>query len=283
VPVFVDVREDTLNVNETLVEAAITDRTRVIGVVHYAGVGCEMTSLRELADRNGLLLVEDAAQGFGSDFQGESLGTIGALGVLSFHETKNVTSGEGGALVVNDASLVERAEILHEKGTNRAAFFRGQVDKYTWVDLGSSFVASEIAAAFLWAQLQQSDWIAAQRMVIWSRYNDAFAELESGGALRRPVVPPGLHHNAHMYYVLLPTVRERDAAIGALARLGVIAVFHYVPLHTSPAGRRFGRPAGRLPVAEDVSGRLVRLPLWVGMSNEQVDHVIDAVYRVVTR
>jgi dTDP-4-amino-4,6-dideoxygalactose transaminase len=283
VPVFVDVREDTLNVDETLVEAAITDRTRVIGAVHYAGVSCEMTWLRELADRSGLLLVEDAAQGFGSDFQGAPLGTIGALGVLSFHETKNVTSGEGGALVVNDASLVERAEILHEKGTNRAAFFRGQVDKYTWVDLGSSFVASEIAAAFLWAQLEQSEWITAQRMRIWSRYHAALAELESRGALRRPVVPPGSRHNAHMYYVLLPTVRERDAMMAALAQMGVISVFHYVPLHSSPAGQRLGRSAARLPVAEDISGRLLRLPLWVGMSDEQIDHVIDSVYRVVTR
>jgi dTDP-4-amino-4,6-dideoxygalactose transaminase len=282
-PVFVDVREDTLNIDETLVEAAITDRTRVIGAVHYAGVGCEMTSLRQLADSNGLLLIEDAAQGFGSGFEGAPLGTIGVLGVLSFHETKNVTSGEGGALVVNDASFVERAEILQEKGTNRTAFFRGQVDKYTWVDLGSSFLASELAAAFLWAQLEQCDWIAAQRMAVWLRYHAAFSDLESAGALRRPMVPSGVSHNAHMYYLLLPTEGERDAALAALAQLGVTAFFHYVPLHSSPAGRRLGRSVGRLPVADDVSRRLLRLPLWVGMSDEQVDHVIEAVHRVATR
>ena len=283
VPVFVDVREDTLNLDETIVEAAITDRTRVIVAVHYAGVSCDMAVLRELADRRGLLLVEDAAQGFGSDFRGAPLGSIGALGALSFHETKNVISGEGGALIINDATLVERAEILHEKGTNRRAFFRGQVDKYSWVDLGSSFLASELAAAFLWAQLEQAEWINAQRMAIWSRYHSGFAELEAAGVLRRPVVPAGLRHNAHMYYLLLPTSRARDDTLNGLARLGVTAVFHYVPLHSSPAGRRLGRTVGPLRITDDVSGRLLRLPLWIGMTDEQINRVIDAVHQVLRR
>jgi dTDP-4-amino-4,6-dideoxygalactose transaminase len=281
VPVFVDVRADTLNLDETLVAAAITPRTRVIVAVHYAGVSCEMDSLRELADSRHLMLVEDAAQGFGSDIGGSPLGTIGALGALSFHETKNVISGEGGALIVNDPTLIERAEILHEKGTNRRAFFRGQVDKYSWMDIGSSFVASELAAAFLWAQLEQADWITAQRMAIWERYHAGFAGLESASALRRPVVPAGRSHNAHLYYLLLPSARARDATLDALARVGVTAVFHYVPLHSSPAGRRLGRAASPLPVTDDVSERLLRLPLWIGMTDEQIDWVIESVDRAV--
>lgn len=283
IPTFVDVRADTLNLDEALVDAAITPRTRVIVAVHYAGVSCDMSALRELSNSRRLILIEDAAQGFGSDFEGSPLGTIGALGALSFHETKNVISGEGGALIVNDPSLVERAEILHEKGTNRRAFFRGQVDKYSWMDLGSSFVASELAAAFLWAQLEQAEWITAQRMTIWSRYHAGFSELEATEALRRPVVSAGLQHNAHMYYLLLPDTHARDAALKGLERSGVAAVFHYIPLHSSPAGKRLGRSVGALSVTEDVSGRLLRLPLWVGMSDEQVDHVIDSVHRVVGR
>ncbi|HEV2943977.1 MAG TPA: dTDP-4-amino-4,6-dideoxygalactose transaminase [Solirubrobacteraceae bacterium] len=281
IPMFVDVREDTLNLDERLVEAAITERTRAIVAVHYAGVGCNMGPLRELAERHGLMLIEDAAQGFGSEINGDPLGSIGALGALSFHETKNVISGEGGALIVNDPRLVERAEILQEKGTNRKAFFRGQVDKYTWVDHGSSFVASELAAAFLWAQLEHGDWITAQRLAIWDRYHAGLVDLESDGALRRPIIPPGATHNAHMYYLLLPTASGRDAALEELAGLGVTAVFHYVPLHSSPAGRKLGRTAGDLSVTDDVSARLLRLPLWVGMSDEQVEHVIDSVHRVV--
>lgn len=278
-PVFVDVREDTLNLDETRLEEAITGRTRAIVAVHYAGVGCAMGEIRRTAAERGLFLVEDAAQGFDSSYEGKALGTIGSLGALSFHETKNVISGEGGALIINDPSLVERAQILHEKGTNRNAFFRGEVDKYTWVDLGSSFVASELAAAFLWAQLEKGAWITEQRLAIWDRYHEAFAELESAGLLRRPVVPQQAGHNAHMYYLLFPDGARRDAMLERLARLGVTAVFHYVPLHSSPAGARFGRAAGLLPVTEDVSARLLRLPLWVGMDDAQVDHVVDSVRR----
>lgn len=281
VPVFVDVRKDTLNLDEHLVEGAITDRTRAIVAVHYAGVGCDMAALWDIADRRGLMLIEDAAQGFGSDYHGRPLGSIGAVGALSFHETKNVISGEGGALIINDPALVDRAEILHEKGTNRRAFFRGQVDKYSWVDLGSSFLASELSAAFLWAQLEQDRWITGQRLAIWSRYHAGLADLERSGALRRPVVPAGLAHNAHMYYLLLPSLRSRDATLKGLERLGVTAVFHYVPLHSSPAGKHLGRSAAPLPVTDDVSGRLLRLPLWVGMGDEQVDHVINSVHQVV--
>ncbi len=283
VPVFVDIRPDTLNIDEHLLDAAVTERTRVIVPVHYAGVGCEMGALREFAARHGLLLVEDAAQGFCADFDGRPLGSWGTLGALSFHETKNVISGEGGALIVNDKSMVERAEILHEKGTNRRAFFRGHIDKYSWVDLGSSFVASELAAAFLWAQLEQDDWITAQRMRVWKRYHEAFADLETAGFLRRPIVPDNARQNAHMYYLLVRSRKARDRAIADLATLGVTAVFHYVPLHSSPAGRRWGRTSGSMAVTDDTSGRLLRLPLWVGISDEEVDRVVAAVDQVVRR
>jgi dTDP-4-amino-4,6-dideoxygalactose transaminase len=280
-PVFIDVREDTLNLDERLVEEAITERTRAIVAVHYAGVACEMDEIERIARRHGLVLVEDAAQAFGASYHGRALATFGSLAALSFHETKNVISGEGGALVVNDPALVERAEIVLEKGTNRRAFYRGQIDKYTWVDVGSSFLASELTAAFLWAQLERAQWITAQRLNIWDRYHAAFAELERAGMLRRPVVPSSAGHNAHMYYLLLPSAADRDKVIGGLAAEGVTAVFHYVPLHSSPAGRRFGRTAGDLDVTDHVSGALLRLPLWVGMTDEQAEHVIQAVRRVV--
>lgn len=281
VPVFVDVREDTLNLDEALVAAAVTERTRVIAAVHYAGVGCEMDVLAEIADSAGVMLVEDAAQGFGSTFRGTPLGSLGALGALSFHETKNVISGEGGALIVNDPRLVERAEILHEKGTNRSAFFRGQTDKYTWVDIGSSFLASDLAAAFLWAQLERAEWITSERLAIWAKYHDLLADFEARGLLRRPIVPANVRHNAHLYYILLPTGEARDETLRQLDERGVSAVFHYVPLHSSPAGRRFGRAMGELPITEDVAARLLRLPLWVGMSDEDVGYVVDSVGRAV--
>lgn len=280
-PVFVDVREDTLNINPDQVAAAITERTRAIVAVHYAGVACDMDQLGALAAAHGTMLVEDAAQGFAADWRESPLGTIGSLGALSFHETKNLISGEGGALVVNDPNFIDRAEILQEKGTNRRAFHRGQVDKYSWVDIGSSFVPSDMIAAFLWAQLEQADWITAQRLRIWERYHRGFAGLESAGLLRRPVIPPQVRHNAHLYYLLLPDGAARDEALATLAELGVVAVFHYVPLHSSPAGRRYGRTSGSLAVTDDVSARLLRLPLWVGMDNEAVQHVIDSVHRVV--
>lgn len=277
VPVFVDVRPDTLNLDERLVEAAITDRTRVICAVHYAGVGCELDALADIARRHSLLLVEDAAQGFGATYKDRPLGTVGQIGAFSFHETKNISSGEGGALIVNDPALLKRAEILHEKGTDRRAFFRGQVDKYRWVDVGSSFVVSELAAAFLWAQLERSEWINGQRMALWSRYHEALADLESAERLRRPIAPGNVRHNAHLYYLLMPSEAGRDELIDHLRVRGIQAVFHYVPLHSAPAGLKLGRAHGDLAVSDSVSARLLRLPLWVGMRDDDVERVIAGV------
>jgi dTDP-4-amino-4,6-dideoxygalactose transaminase len=280
-PVFVDVRQDTLNLDETLVEAAITDRTRALVPVHYGGVACAMEELMRVAGAHGLHVIEDAAHALGATLDGRLLGTYGELSALSFHETKNVICGEGGALVVNDPALAERAEVLHEKGTNRSAFFRGQVDKYTWVDTGSSFPASELSAAFLWAQLERFEWLNEQRVAVWERYHEGFEQLERDGALRRPVVPEGVRHNAHLYYLLLPDEDRRQRLIEELSRRQIASVFHYVPLHSSPAGRRFGRAAGELPVTDNVSGRLLRLPLWVGMTDAQIDHVIASVQQIL--
>lgn len=275
IPVFVDIRADTLNIDEALIEVAITPRTRAICVVHYAGVGCEMDAILAIAERHGLAVVEDAAQGLFSTYRGKPLGSIGALGALSFHETKNVISGEGGALLVNDPSLAERAEIIREKGTNRSKFFRGQVDKYTWVDLGSSYLPGEIVAAFLAAQFEEADDITRRRLAIWDRYHAWAEPLERRGMLRRPVVPAHCTHNAHMYYLLLPSLDHRMAFIEGLKQRGIGAVFHYVPLHSSPAGLRYGRSAGDLPITDSASDGLVRLPLWVGLE-EHMDAVLDA-------
>lgn len=274
-PVFVDIRPDTLNLDERLVEAAITSRTKAIVPVHYAGVACEMDTLLDIARRHGLMVIEDAAQGYGAFYKGRPLGTLGALGAFSFHETKNVISGEGGALLVQDPALTERAEIIREKGTNRSRFFRGQVDKYTWVDIGSSFLPSELVAAFLWAQLQESERINAERMAIWQRYHDAFAPLEAAGHVRRPIIPPDCAHNAHMYYLLLEDLEQRTRFIAALKSRHIGAVFHYVPLHSSPAGQRFARVSGSMEVTDRQSERLVRLPLWLGVEAEQ-ESVIEA-------
>jgi dTDP-4-amino-4,6-dideoxygalactose transaminase len=276
-PVFVDVRADTLNIDESKIPPAITQKTRAILVVHYAGVGCAMGELLEIADETGTPLVEDAAQGIVAAYDGQPLGSFGCLAALSFHETKNVHCGEGGALLINDGALRERAEILLDKGTNRRRFFRGEVDKYTWVDIGSSYAPSEINAAFLWAQFEDAEVITAQRLAIWRTYHEAFADLEQRGVVRRPIVPDRCSHNAHMYYLLLPDLESRSRLIDDLKGVGVHAVFHYVPLHTSDAGRRFGRQAGDLTVSEDASARLVRLPLWPGMTNEDVNRVVDAV------
>ena len=280
-PVFVDIRPDTLNLDETLVEDAITDATTAIVPVHYGGIGCEMEPLAKLAAERGLSIVEDAAQGILAEADGRPLGSQGRLGALSFHETKDVTCGEGGALLVNDESLIERAEILRDKGTNRRKFFRGEVDKYTWVDLGSSFGLSDLNAAFLWAQLEAADRIKEMRLAIWTAYHEAFASLETDGVLRRPVVPEGRSHNAHLYYLLLPDGRSRDAFLQALREREIDAVFHYVPLHSSPAGRRWGRPNGSLAHTDDLAARIVRLPLWAGMSDAQLERVIEGVHSSV--
>lgn len=279
VPVFVDIRPDTLNIDETRIEAAITKKTRAIVPVHYAGVGCEMDAIMDIAARHRLLVIEDAAQGIMSSYKGRPLGSIGHLAALSFHETKNIIAGEGGALLVNDPELAERAEIIREKGTNRSQFFRGQVDKYTWVDIGSSYLPSELIAAFLWAQMEEADAITRRRLDIWQRYHDAFVDLEQRGKVVRPHIPAHCLHNAHMYQLLLPSLEQRTAFIDTLKRAGISSVFHYVPLHTAPAGRRHGRAAGEMRHTLNLSERLVRLPLWVGleeMQDEVIHQVISA-------
>lgn len=276
VPVFVDVRADTLNLDERLVEAAVTSRTKAIVAVHYGGIACDMDALLAIARKHDLILIEDAAHSVLSTYRGRFLGTLGDLGTLSFHETKNVISGEGGALLIRDDALVDRAEILLEKGTNRSAFFRGEVDKYTWVDLGSSFGASEITSAFLWAQLERAEDITRRRLGIWQHYQREFADLEEAGVLRRPIVPDWCRHEGHLYYLLASSRERRDLLLERLGGQGIRAVFHYVPLHSAPAGRRYGRPCGDLGVTEEMSGRLLRLPLWAGMEPAHVDRVVTA-------
>lgn len=283
VPVFVDVREDTLNIDERLIEAAITPRTRALSLVHYAGVGCAMDEIMELAARYELIVMEDAAQGILASYRGRALGSFGDYAALSFHETKNIQCGEGGALLVNAADAVERAEIIHEKGTNRRAFFRGHVDKYTWVDVGSSYLLSDVAAAFLSAQFEHAEEITSLRRTIWNAYHSAFTDLEAAERLRRPIVPPDCRHNAHLYYILLPTEVDRDVVLRELNASGVNAVFHYVPLHSAPAGELFGRTNGPLDVTDSASGRLLRLPLWAGMTTGEVERVVNAVATVVPR
>ncbi|WP_295433055.1 dTDP-4-amino-4,6-dideoxygalactose transaminase [uncultured Thiodictyon sp.] len=280
VPVFVDIRPDTLNLDETKIEAAITARTRAIVPVHYGGVGCEMDVIMAIAGRHGILVIEDAAQGIMSTYRCRPLGSIGHLGTFSFHETKNIISGEGGALLINDPALAERAEIVREKGTNRSQFFRGQVDKYTWVDIGSSYLPGEIIAAFLWAQMEEADAITARRLALWDRYHAAFEPLERAGRARRPIISDGCRHNAHLYYLLLRDLADRTAFIEAMNQADINCVFHYVPLHSSPRGLQVGRAAGELPVTSDLADRLVRLPLWLGLE-EQQGRVIEAVGRVL--
>ena len=265
VPVFVDIRRDTLNLDESLIEPAITARTKAIVPVHYAGVACEMDAIVAIANRHGIMVIEDAAQAIMASYRGRPLGSIGQMGALSFHEPKNIISGEGGALLINDPRFVERAEVIREKGTNRSQFFRGQVDKYTWTDFGSSYLPGELVAAFLWAQMEEAEVITGRRLGLWQTYHAAFAEIEGLGVVRRPIVPPECSHSAHMYYLLLPCLRDRTAFIDALKARDVHAVFHYVPLHSSPAGRRYGRTVGDLANTLELSDRLVRLPLWVGL------------------
>ncbi|ART56747.1 dTDP-4-amino-4,6-dideoxygalactose transaminase [Acidovorax carolinensis] len=275
VPVFVDIREETLNLDERLVEAAITPRTRAIVPVHYAGVACEMDTIMAIAKRHGLKVVEDAAQGVMASYKGRVLGSIGDLGAYSFHETKNVIAGEGGALLVNDPALATRAEIIREKGTDRSRFFRGEVDKYTWQEVGSSFLPGELIAAFLWAQLEEAERITNQRLAIWQRYHELIEPLEQKGLLRRPIVPADCQHNAHMYYVLLAPGIDRQKILFELKKNDIYSVFHYVPLHSSPGGQRYGRAHGELEVTIRQSERLVRLPLWVGLSCEQQDRIVE--------
>jgi len=274
-PIFVDIREDTLNLDETLIESAITSRTRAIVPVHYAGVACEMDTIIAIAQRHGLKVVEDAAQGAMAHYNGRALGAIGDLGAYSFHDSKNIISGEGGSLLINDPGLAARAEIIREKGTDRSRFFRGEVDKYTWQEVGSSFLPSEFTAAFLWAQMEDARRITTERLAIWQRYHEMFASLEATGPFRRPILPKGCEHNGHMYYIVLALGIDRRTILDALSRNGIGAVFHYVPLHSSPAGLHYGRAHGDLAVTTSVSQRLIRLPLWIGLTQAQQERVCE--------
>jgi dTDP-4-amino-4,6-dideoxygalactose transaminase len=278
VPVFVDVRRDTFNLDEGLAAAAVTPRTKAIVPVHYAGVACEMDALMALARDRGLLVVEDAAQGVLAGYKGRMLGSIGHLGCLSFHETKNVISGEGGALLVNDERLVARAEVIREKGTNRAQFFRGEVDKYSWVDIGSSYLPSELVGAFLWAQLEQAEAINAKRIGLCAAYRKGLEPLAQRGALALPKrEPAGVTPNGHMFYLLVKDLATRSRLIAHLKARGIHSVFHYVPLHSSPAGRKFGRAAGPMAVTDDVSARLLRLPLYHDLTESEVADIVAAI------
>lgn len=276
-PVFCDIREDTLNLDERLLPGLVGPRTKVIVPVHYAGVGCRMESILSTARRVGALVVEDNAHGLFGQYRGAPLGTFGAFATLSFHETKNISCGEGGALVINDPEALDRAEILREKGTNRSRFFRGDVDKYTWVDLGSSYLPSDLLAAFLCAQLECAEAIQADRKAIWARYAEALADWADANGVVLPTVPGECLHPAHLFYMLLPDLRRRQALIAHLKQRDIKAVFHYQPLHLSPMGEGFGGRAGQCPVTESVSDRLVRLPLYRDLGPEEQARVIEAV------
>ena len=281
-PVFVDIRPDTLNIDERLIEAAITDRTRAIVPVHYGGVACDMDAIMDIARRHHLVVIEDAAQGFLARYRNQTLGSVGHLAALSFHETKNVISGEGGALLINDERFRTRAEIIWEKGTNRSQFLRGEVNRYTWVDLGSSFLPGELIAAFLWAQFESAYEMTSERLRLWNQYASGSVVWEPLG-VRLPVVPDYAAHNAHLFYVLLPAGVSRAEVLTDLNNRGVNAIFHYVPLHDSAAGSRYGRVASRMDVTTDLSSRLIRLPLWVGLKPSEVEFVIASVTESLTQ
>jgi dTDP-4-amino-4,6-dideoxygalactose transaminase len=271
IPVFVDIRSDNQNINELLIEKAITVKTKAIVVVHYAGISCEMDTIMKIANENNLIVIEDAAQAIMSKYKGKPLGSIGHLGCLSFHETKNVISGEGGALLINDNKFNDRAEIIREKGTNRSIFLRGQVDKYTWCDIGSSFLPGEIIAAFLWAQLNNADEITKKRLIIWNYYNENL----NNPLIEKPIITKESSHNAHMFYIKLNKNINRDSFLSQLKLAGVIAVFHYVPLHTSPCGIEFGRTASEMSNTVNTSDALIRLPLWIGVDYIKVVKIVN--------
>ena len=275
--VFVDVRPDTMNIDEDKIEEAITDRTRVISVVHYAGVACDMDKIMDIARRHSLIVVEDAAQGVMSTYKGKALGTIGDFGCYSFHETKNYSMGEGGAIVINNPAYIEMAEILREKGTNRSKFYRGQVDKYTWVDFGDSYLPSEINAAYLWAQLEKADEINENRMETWNFYNESLKPLRDMGLIELPTIPDYCEHNAHMYYIKLKDLDERSSFLQFMRDREIGCVFHYVPLHSAPAGRKFGRFHGEDTFTTIESDRLVRLPMYYGITEEDKETVISSI------
>lgn len=283
VPVFIDIRPDTFNIDESKIAAAITAKTKAIAPVHYAGVSCEMDAIKAIADTHNLLIIEDAAQAICTHYKGNPVGSTGHMAALSFHETKNIVSGEGGALLINDPQLLERAEVIREKGTNRSKFFRGEVDKYTWVDVGSSYLPSDIIAAFLWAQLEQSDYILQRRLENWNHYHEKFIELEALGLVRRPMVPDHCQHNGHIYSLLVKDLETRTALMADLKSKGIQSTFHYVPLHSSPAGLKYGRTVNDLAVTNRVSECLVRLPLGSGMTYLEADYVSHAVIEFMTQ
>ncbi len=276
IPVFVDIRSDTLNIDENLIADAITERTKAIVPVHYAGVSCEMDAILPIAKQHNIKIVEDAAQGVMSTYKGRALGSIGDLGAYSFHETKNVISGEDGCILINDPSLSLQAEIIREKGTNRTQFFRGHVDKYTWQDVGSSFLPGELISAFLWAQLEVAEEITKQRIAIWDEYHQLLEPLENRGLLRRPIIPDHCQHNAHMYYILLPGHLPRDEILQKMKSRGIGAIFHYIPLHSSPAGKKFGRISGEMVNTDACAERVIRLPLWIGLDINQQQEIVTA-------
>ena len=275
IPVFVDIREDTLNIDERIIEDAITTRTKAIVVVHYAGVACEMDTIIDIAKRHKLMVVEDAAQGILSNYKGRALGSIGDLGAFSFHETKNIISGEGGALLVNNPELVQRAEVIRQKGTDRNRFIRNEVDKYTWQDYGSSFLPGELIAAYLLAQFEEADNITQKRLESWKYYHQILQLLESKKVIRRPIVPDTCQHNGHLYYVLLSYEIDRKILINEFKHNGILSIFHYVPLHSSPAGKKYGRVYDSLKVTNRQYKRLIRLPLWFGITKESQDLVVS--------
>lgn len=281
--VFVDIRPDTMNIDETLIEDAITPRTKAIVPVHYAGVACEMDTIMDIAKRHKLMVIEDAAQGMMSSYKGQTLGTIGDYGCYSFHETKNYSMGEGGALLIKDPANVERAEIIREKGTNRSKFFRGQIDKYTWVDAGSSYLPSELNAAYLWAQLEQAEDIYHDRMASWRSYYEMLTPLAQEGLVELPVVPEECQHNAHMFYIKVKDLEERTKLLAYLKEHGVGAVFHYIPLHSAPAGQRFGEFYGEDKYTTKESERLIRLPMYYGLEEREIRFVADKVKEFLKR
>lgn len=276
-PVFIDIRPDTLNIDETLIEQAITNKTKAIVPVHYAGVGCEMDKILEIAKKYNLLVIEDAAQAFDSKYRGKRLGTIGDMGCFSFHETKNVMSGEGGLFVTNNETLTERAEIIREKGTNRSKFFRGQVDKYTWVDKGSSYLPSDIIAAYLYSILEIEQDIQEKRKYVWNLYNNAFENLEKEGKVRRPIIPEYCTNNAHMFYLLFNDLKTRTKFISYLKENNIYAPFHYIPLHSSPAGKKYCKTGSKMNITNNISDTLVRLPLYYDISEENINKIISTV------
>ena len=278
-PVFVDIRPDTMNIDENKIEAAITEKTKAIVPVHYAGVSCEMDKIMELAKKYDLMVIEDAAQGIMSTYKGKALGTFGEFGCFSFHETKNFSMGEGGALLIRDQKYVEEAEIIREKGTNRSKFFRGQIDKYTWVNYGSSYLPSDMNAAYLYAQLELADEITDHRLALWNRYYERLLPLAEAGRIELPVIPEGCEHNAHMFYIKAKDLEERSAFIDFMAEKQIKCVFHYIPLHTAPAGQRFGRFHGEDVYTTKESERLVRLPMYYKLTLEEVDGICDQIIR----